>query len=123
MQIQKQADLGYELLFPELPRVLFSLNGRAAGNGVYASPVLTGTPTADLVAPTATTHLMPSSTHGLARSGRPAVAGRQTSLATRLGLSLATPARALDSARVLRAFGLGQARQPFQRGLTKVSRQ
>ena len=51
MQIQKEADVSFETLFPEQPRVLFSLNGRAVGNGVYISPMLTGTPTTALLAP------------------------------------------------------------------------
>lgn len=45
MKIQQAADLRIEALPPDLARVLFSLNGRSSGNGIYASPVLTGAPT------------------------------------------------------------------------------
>jgi len=126
MQIQKEADLGFEALFPELPRVLFSLHGRPTGNGIYVSPALTGVPTAASVAPTQTTVMLPASQRGLAQtphlrasSGRQASLGR-ASLASRLGLSSAAPDRPVQG---LRAFGNRMGRVPFLRPSGKVSRQ
>jgi hypothetical protein len=51
MRIQLSADPTFWPLFPDFPRIVFSLSGRTAGNGIYVSPALTGTPSADL-APT-----------------------------------------------------------------------
>jgi hypothetical protein len=47
-KIQQAADVPVQALQPDVPRVLFSVNGRTSGNGIYASPVLTGAATPDL---------------------------------------------------------------------------
>ena len=46
--IQQATDVPVEPLQPDIARVLFSVNGRSSGNGIYVSPVLPGAAATDL---------------------------------------------------------------------------
>jgi len=78
--VQGAADYTIEALTPDLPRVLFTINQRATGNGVYISPVLAaGTPALAPVRRTVSVTRSASSSLALGR-GLPTISTARTGL-------------------------------------------